>query len=259
MMKKLVLGTAIAAALATSVAFAEDYQFELGASYTTGDEADTDFDGFGFYGEFHFDNVDTTKGPLNEAAFLDKSSSVAVGWDTSEADGADDSNDMLSVAGRFVTSSNWIFEVGYVDTSTMGSDDFVIGAGVGLYLNDNLDLVVSYATADEADSSSLGVDLHGVNSLSGETALAYDFGAAYLDDGEETGFGLLAGIDYYFNKSFNLGASVALTSVDEVDESAISVGVDYFVAPSIKLSADFVTQGQDADGSAFVLGAAVRF
>ena len=48
-MKKAILGAAIAA-IASTGAFAEDYQFEIGAEYVTGDVSDTDVDGFGFFG-----------------------------------------------------------------------------------------------------------------------------------------------------------------------------------------------------------------
>lgn len=256
-MKKLVLGTAIAALAATGGAYAEDYQFEIGALYGTGDKGGPDIDGFGFYGEFHFDVVDTSKGPLNEAAFLDKSSSVRAEWATAEEDtpGAE-SVDGFVVSGRFVTATNWIIEADYAD---FDGDDFSIGLGVGMYLNDTTDLVVTYNTYDEADKSSLSLDVHSVVSLTGDTAFAYDLGVSYLDQADESGYGLNAGADYYFNKAVSIGAAVALTSVDEVDTSTITVGVDYFVAPSIKLSADFASMGQDSDGDMLTLAAAVRF
>jgi hypothetical protein len=255
-MKKLILGTVIAA-LTTAGAYAEDYQFELGAAYVTGDSFGADYDGFGFSGEFHFDKVDTSKGPLNEAAFLDKSSSVGAVWATTEFDvpGADAEDD-ITLLGRFVTGSDWIIEGSYQDKDDDGA---IVTVGGGVYLNDTTDLVVSYQKYDDVDVSSLGADMHGLYSLNGGAALAYDLGASYLDVYDDTGYELRGGLEYYFNKSLSIGAGLSLYSVDAGDISTLSVGVNYFVAPSIKLSAEFATLGQDGDGDSILLGGVVRF
>jgi opacity protein-like surface antigen len=255
-MKKLILGTVIAA-LTTAGAYAEDYQFELGAAYITGDLSGVDYDGFGFSGEAHFDKVDTSKGPLNEAAFLDKSSFVVARWLTLEADfpGAE-AADNIALEGRFVVGSDWIIEADFND---LDGDETILGVGIGRYLNDTTDLVVSYEQYDEADSSSLGADIHSLHSLTGGTALAYDAGISYLDSGDENGYELRGGVDYYFNKSVSVGAGLSLASIDEEDVSTLGLRVNYFVAPSIKLSAEVESLGQDADGDAIMLSGAVRF
>ena len=110
-MKKLLLGTAIAALAVSPVAFAQDYQFEVGAGYVNGDNGFVDYDGFGLNVRAHLDIVDTSKGPLNEAAFLDKSSFADLTWATAEADvsGAE-SVDTIGLSGRFVTQGNVIIE-----------------------------------------------------------------------------------------------------------------------------------------------------
>lgn len=255
-MKKILLGTAIAA-LATTGAYAEDYQFELGANYVTGENAGTDFDGFGVYGEVHLDTVDTSKGPLNEAAFLDKSSSVRLDWATKEddVDGAE-AADNVTLSGRFVTQGDWIIEASYLDVD---GDDTAIALGVGVYLNDTMDLVVSYGTYDDADKSALAVDIHNVSSLGGDASLAYDVGVSYLDEYSETGYELRGGVDYYFNNAVSIGGSLKLNSINDVDTSTLAVGVDYFVAPAIRLSGEFYTLGQDGDGDGITLSGAVRF
>lgn len=255
-MKKILLGTAIAA-LATTGAYAEDYQFELGANYSASELGGTDFDGFGVYGEVHLDTVDTSKGPLNEAAFLDKSSSVRLDWETSEADvpGAEAADD-VTLSGRFVTQSDLIIEASYND---IDGDETVLGLGIGVYLNDTMDLVVSYETFDEADASSLAVDIHNVSSLGGDASLAYDLGVSYLDVADDTGYELSGGVDYYFNNAVSIGGSLSLVSVGDADVSTLAVGVDYFVAPAIRLSGEFFTLGQDGDGDGIMLSGAVRF
>lgn len=257
-MKKVILGAAIAA-IASTGAFAEDYQFEIGAGYETGDQSDVDYDGFGFYGEFHFDTVDTSKGPLNEAAFLDKSSFVRLDYSTGEADVPNaESEDETALSARVVTDSNLIVEAGYTDEN---GDNTILGIGVGTYLSDTMDVVVTYSTGDESEEDRLSAELHNVSDLGGGAAFSYDVGVAYIDDGltEETGHSLWLGGDYYFNNAVSVGASFQTTSINDGDESVITIGVDYFVAPSIRLSADYKTLGQDSDGSAILLTGAVRF
>lgn len=255
-MKKAILGAAIAA-IASTGAFAEDYQFEIGAGYISGDDGGLDYDGFVFNGEFHLDTVDTSKGPLAEAAFLDKSSHIALTYSSTEDDfdGAE-AEDTAILSGRYVASGNLIVEASYTD---FDGDDTLMGIGVGTYLSDTMDVVVSYSTFDEADASSIDANLHSVNSLGGGAAFAYDLGLSYLDVGSETGHEIRAGGDYYFNNAFSVGASIELESIGDFDSSYTTLEATYFVAPSIELSAAFVTAGQDADGDAILLAGAVRF
>ena len=254
-MKKTLLGAAIAL-LSSSAVYAQDYQFEVGAVYMTGDTFGVDYDGFGLNAELHLDTVDTTKGPLNEAAFLDKSSYANLSWATAELDvpGAE-SADTVAISGRFVTQANLIVEANYIDTDA----DSAMGLGIGTYINETMDVVVSYQTADKADSSTLSVDLHGVNALEGETAVAFDLGLAYLDVGPETGHGITAGADYYFNKAFSVGAGLTLQSAGDADISTIDIRADYFVTPVARIGFGVTTLGQDGDGQTVQLNAAMRF
>lgn len=258
-MKKILLGTAIALA-ASSAAFAQDYQFEVGLGYHDGDLEDADYDGYSLNAEFHLERVDTSKGPLNEAAFADKSSSVGVAWRTSEFDDTSIDRDVVGIDGRFVTKDDLIIEAAYEDTDfDVVGEETTIKLGVGTYINDHMDVVVSYEDYDEADRFDLAVDSHGLNHLQGDTALAYDLGLSYVDEDDDSGYALRAGADYYFNKALSLGAGVELESVDDDDISIIDVRAKYFVTPVVALGLSYVTLGQDADGDELGLTAAMRF
>ncbi len=261
-MKKILLGTVVSF-LAATPTLAQDYQVELGAVYLDGDSSGVDFDGYGLNAEFHLDKVVTTKGPLNEAAFLDKSSFGSLTWVTAEFDLANSmsaDSDIIGLSGRFVTQSNLIIEASYLDIDTdFVGDDTAISLGVGTYINENMDLVVTYEDLDEADQSSLSVDVHGVNKLNGEASLAFDLGIAYLDENNDSGYGVSAGADYYLNKSLSFGAGLSLTSVDSEDVSSLGLRVAYFVTPVVGFGVSYETLGQDGDGDTIALSAAVRF
>lgn len=254
-MKKTLLGAAIAL-LSSSVVHAQDYQFEVGAIYVNGDASGVDYDGFGLSAQLHLDVVNTAKGPLNEAAFSDKSSFANVAWVTSKIDASGaESTDAVAIGGRFVTTQNIILEANYTDSE----DDSAFRVGAGTYVKQNMSVVASYHTFDEAEQSTLSLDLHGVTQLKGETALAFDLGFAYLDVSDETGHSISAGADYYIDKGLSIGAGMTQASVGDVDVSSIDVRADYFITPVARLGVGYSSQGQDADGDAIQLNAAMRF
>lgn len=254
-MKKILLSAAIAV-LSSSVVYAQDYQFEVGAGYVNGDNGTNDFDAYGLNAQLHLDKVDTSKGPLAEAAFLDKSSFLDLSWVTSEDDvsGAD-SEDTFGIGGRFVTGKNIIIEANYTDFE----DDSAIKVGVGTYINNNMDVVVSYQDYDKADLSTLAVDMHGLHKLQGQTALAFDLGLSYLDVADEDAYRFSAGADYYLNNAFSIGAGVAFLTADNYDASTVDIRADYFVTPIARIGVSYESEGEDADGDAVQLNASVRF
>ncbi|MDF1690727.1 MAG: putative porin [Zhongshania sp.] len=264
-MKKTLLASAIAI-LATSHAYA-DYQFELGAVYTQGEAANTDYDGFGIAGEFHFDKVDTSKGPLAEASFLDKSSFVNFNFLSIEPDFANaDEIETTNIGGRFVTATKLIIEADWTTVDTGNSDADSIRVGVGTYLNDNTDVVVSYTTEDDdnADVDYLDVAFHGVNPLNQGASVAYDVAVGYIDTDNDSGYQIAVGGTYYFNTMFGIGVNAGITDVGDASSDTISIDASFFPNPQIELYASIFDSSieennNDADADGILLGAAVRF
>ena len=259
-MKKTLLASAIAL-IATGHAYA-DYQFELGAVYTQGETANTDYDGFGIGGEFHFDKVDTSKGPLAEASFLDKSSALSFIFFSKEDDVANaDEEETTSIDGRFVTASNLIIEANWSTVDTGNSDSDSIRVGVGTYLNDNTDVVVSYTTEDDnnADIDYLDVAFHGVNPLNQGASVGYDVAVGYIDTDADSGYHIDVGGMYYFNNMLGLGLSAGITDIGDFSSDTISLDASFFPAPEVEVAFSYFDEGGDADGNGILLGAAFRF
>lgn len=259
-MKKTLLASAIAL-VATGHVYA-DYQFELGAVYTQGEIANTDYDGFGIGGEFNFDKVDTSKGPLAEASFLDKSSSVNFAFLSVEPDfaGADDV-DTTNIGGRFVTASNLIIEADWSKVEMGNFDTDSIRVGLGTYLNDNTDVVVSYTTEDDnnADVDYLDVAFHGVNPLNQGASVGYDVAVGYIDTDADSGYHIDVGGMYYFNNMLGLGLSAGITDIGDFSSDTISLDASFFPAPEVEVAFSYFDEGGDADGNGILLGAAFRF
>ena len=265
-MKKIVLASAIALA-AAGQAYA-DYQFELGGFYTSGEFGGTDYDGFGVGGEFHFDKVDTSKGPLAEASFLDKSSFVDFSFLSIEPDfaGADDI-ETTNIGGRFVTGGNLIIEADWSTVDTGLTDVDTIRVGVGPYINDPTDVVVSYSTEDDdnADVDYLDVTLHGVSALNQGASVGYDVAVGYVDTDDDSGYQISVGGTYYFNNMFGLGLSAGITDVGDVSSDVISLDASFFPSEQVELYASIfdesteINGGGDVDSDGILIGAAVRF
>lgn len=255
-MKKIVLASAIALA-ATGQAYA-DYQFEVGGVYTDGEISSVDYDGLGVAGEFHFDKVDTSKGPLAEASFLDKSSFVNFSFISIEPDVANaDDVDTTNIGGRFVTANNIIIEADWATVDAGNDDDDTIRVGVGTYLNDNTDVVVSYSTDDDTDV--LDATFHGLNSLSQGASVGYDVTVAYIDTDDDSGYQIGVGGTYYFNNMFGLGLNAEVLDVGDYSSDQIGVSANFFPNEQVELFAMIFDDGGDADGNGLLIGGAVRF
>ena len=260
-MKKLLLASAIAIA-ATGQAYA-DYQFEVGAVYTDFERNTVDFDGFGVGGEFHFDKVDTSKGPLAEAAFLDKSSFVNFAFLTVEPDfpNADD-EDTTNIGGRFVTATNLIIEADWTTQDDGNNDTDAVRIGVGTYLSETSDVVVSYTSQDDDNNNDvdyLNVDFHGVNSLNQGASVAYDVSVGYIDADSDDGYRIGVGGTYYFSNMFGLGVDAELVDVGNFSSDEIGIEASFFPNEQVELFARIFDVGGDADSDGIIIGGAVRF
>jgi hypothetical protein len=264
-MKKLLLASAVAM-IATGQAYA-DYQFELGGLYTQGEIGNTDYDGFGIGGEFHFDRVDTSKGPLAEASFLDKSSSIGFGFISVEPDIKNsDDIDFTNIGGRFVTATNLIIEADYATTDYGNSDVDTIGIGVGTYLDDNTDLVVSYSNEDDnsSDKDTLSVALHGVHPMGSGAAFSFDADVGYIDTDNDNGFQVGVGATYYFTRMFGVGLNAGVSDVGDTSSDMIGIQASFFPSEQVELFVALTdesteTNNVDVDSDAFVIGANARF
>ena len=261
-MKKSVLAIALFGA-----AFAHaDYQFEAGAFVGQGDISqgnnEVDFDAFGVLGALHFAPVDTSKGPLAEAAFLSRSSSINFGFTSIEPDfdNADDL-DTFSFGGRAVTAQNVILEAGYSTTEYGDEESDSVRIGAGTYLTPNADVVVSYQTSDDdnVDEDRLGVDFHGVNSLMQGASFAYDLSLAYIDGDSDNGHAIGVGGTYYFNPAFGIGLSAELEEVGDIDSDTVTLDLSYFPQANLQLVAAYFDQDAVLETEGVLIGASLRF
>ena len=169
MFKKTALVAAVGLALSVTAQAENDYRWELGGDYTrstvdadvkssAGNASDNiDADIGTVSGTFYLTPVDTSKGPLAEAAFLDHASNITLAFTDGEVDLNSLDNELQDKDGqtyavdtRYVAEGpGWQLSGVLVDLSFERSEpgDAEIdtyGIGIGKYITDTTTLVLNY-------------------------------------------------------------------------------------------------------------------
>lgn len=226
-MKKLLLATAVS--LVSVAASAENYQTEIGLSYT-------DFgpvDGFTIDGTYHFDEVDTSGKPLAEAAYLQNANNVSLAY--TDIDGFD----VTSIAAEFYINNFYIAPL-YTNRSEGGAS---YAAAVG-YATDNFRITT---TVPEEDYE-LNVDVKYVTQLEGGNFI--NFEAGYADGGDFGEDAITIAGDYYFDETLSVGAIIL-----NADDTDFGLSVDKFFTGTFRAGASVIF----ADEEIITLNASIRF
>ncbi|MFT4518067.1 MAG: hypothetical protein ACI9JM_000444 [Halioglobus sp.] len=165
MFKKTVLMATIA--LAISATAQADYQFEADGAYYRSridiGKDDGDVGRLAIGGSFFLNSVDTSKGPLSEAAFLDHASRMSAYYFYTELDDTveDLDGDEFGIDGRYVLdldSVPLIFGGAWsLQTPEISDIDFY-RLGFGVYVTDTATVLVSYRTSDAEEDGAANID-----------------------------------------------------------------------------------------------------
>lgn len=279
--------TAIVAALglAVSATAQADYRWQVDANagrtnIDIGRE-DGDVDEFGIGGRFYIKEVDTSSGPLGEAAFLNQSSSVGAGYKYTDLDDIieDVDGDTYGIDGRYVLpleSIPLIFEAEWTRETPDFSDIDFYRFGFGAYLTDTTTVVLSYRTSDvdetndidPGDIDAYSIDLKHLWHLSDESAIVVEASYGYINvednrinDGDDIDTWNVKGT-WYVKR--NLGFNLGFSRFDNfgIEEDTYGAGAEWFVTEKIGLSLDYAhseIDDTDVESDAVILGAKIRF
>lgn len=293
-MKKLGLATA----LLVAVTGAQAYQFEVQgqSEYIDTDFNNKDFTG-GVQGTYYLKDVDTSKGPLAEAAFLNQASSVSAAYNYAELSGknakaknhsygvkaegyvatpvvpvyasASYNHSITKVTGYEDSGDRYALEVGAVVVP-----GFLVAAGYTNVPNQiSLDtfgiMKNGIATGfmesndtiqDKSDAATLRAKY--VGPISG-TNMAFGFETA-ATIGENTLYGMNA--DLYLNPKLSVGATFMGSDMTVADNGyalnqAYGANVNYFVTPAIGLGLSYLHANYkgDANGDVDTVGVNAKF
>ena len=273
-MKKLGLATALLLAMTG----AQAYQFEVQgqSEYVDTTENDKNFTG-AVQGTYYFKNVDSSKGPLAEAAFLNQASNVSLAYQYGQYDAPveEGRSDIEShvygakaeayIPTKFVPAyasasySHTHFDGKNSETPDGNGDRYALE--VGALAAPNFLVAVGYTSvADQYSLDAFNILSNGVVSAGLESDTIRDDQDAitartkYVGniDGTNMALGLEAGLVYgedtayqlktnlYLTPALSVGASYVESSFAGTPDSAWGANVNYFITPAVAVGASYV-------------------
>jgi hypothetical protein len=276
-MKKLGLATALLLAMTG----AQAYQFEVQgqSEYIDNTVNQKNFTG-AVQGTYYFKNVDASKGPLAEAAFLNQASNVALAYNYGEYDEA--GLDIVShtygakaeayIPTKFVPAyasasySHTINDSKNANETDDNGDRYALE--LGAVVAPNFLVAVGYTSvADQTSYDAFNILSNGVAkaALESETiddkadaitartkyvgaidgtnmSIGFETGLVY---GEDTAYNL--GTTLYLNPALSVGASYMESNYAGSPDKAWGANVNYFITPAVAVGASYVNANYEAN------------
>jgi hypothetical protein len=277
------------AILTATCAFnANAYQTEVGTMYEFTDMDGGENNSFGINGKYYFNPVETKTFPLAEAAFLNKSSNIGLGYAYSKLEDDEDSGNLefssVGITGEYFIPNTPLYlsgafnrtktevtanDFGSVDDSGNGyalevgflpTDGLLLAAGV-TDLSESFDPMQAAkygfitsatnttAVTGEDDDTAVTLRAKYVTQISG---FYTNFeGQTYI--GDETTYRL--GADLYLDPTLSIGASFADSTAEDSD-TIFSLRAQKFFTPQVAVGLTYTTV-EDADS--FGINGTFRF
>ena len=291
-MKKLGLATALLLAMTG----AQAYQFEVQgqSEYIDNTVNDKNFTG-AVQGTYYFKNVDATKGPLAEAAFLNQASNFSLAYNYGEYD--EDGFDIVShtygaKAEAYVPTQlvPVYASAAYSHTINDSKNNLEFddqgdryALELGAVVAPNFLVAVGYTSvADQTSYDAFNILANGVAKAALESdtidqdqdaitartkyvgaidgtnmAVGFEAGLVY---GEDTMYNLKT--DLYLTPALSVGASYMESSYNDSPNKAWGANVNYFITPAIAVGASYVNanaEGEAVDTQTVGVNAKFRF
>ncbi|MCG2574687.1 porin Omp33-36 [Acinetobacter sp. ME22] len=289
----------LAAAVLLAMTGAHAYQFEVQgqSEYVNTTENDKNFTG-DLKGTYYFKDVDASKGPLAEAAFLNKASNVSLAYHYGKYNSSEVNfqNNTMGVKGEAYFTTPYTASIPLYTSASYNhtNRDYKNGDSddngdryaleVGAMPTDNFLLAVGYTRTNTLALDTSDVLSYGIAKAYGESAYSdhKDFTTArakYVGAIDNTNMSIgfeAKGIfnsdrgayslktDLFLNPALSVGVSFADTSnLDSGFDHVWGADVNYFVTPVISVGASYVkanaTDGNTLDTDTVGLNAKARF
>lgn len=242
--------------LALSATAQADYRWEVAASASAGtadselkntgndQKNSNDTDVYGVEGTYFLKEVDTSKGPLGEAAFLDHASYITLGFSDGEVDLTDRDNEdgqTYNIQTRYVAEgpgwqlSGWLVDLGYERAEPGDREIDTYNVGIGKYLTPNTTVVLDYKVSNlkngpGSDLKSYGASLDHFFALNNDGGVKVRAAAGKtvvsgLDD--PTTWGL--GATWYISKNLGFGADFEQSDYSGYETNGFKVNAEWFI------------------------------
>jgi len=264
--------------LALSATAQADYRWELGAGYAYGDadlklrntgndqNKSPDADIYNVNGTYYLETVDTSKGPLGEAAFLDHASNVTLSATDGELDQTnfdDDDGQRYNIQTRYVAEgpgwklSGVIVDLGYEHAEPADRDIDTWNTGLGYYVTQNTTFVLNYKAsniknAPGSDIKSYGAQLEHFFPFSSGGLKARAGGGKTVVSGLDDPTNWNIGATWYLNNNWGLGADYRNDDLSGYETDQYSVNAQWFVTESFAV--DLAYKNVEPDDIKFSTG-----
>ncbi len=287
--------------LALSITAHADYRWELGGDYTMGDidtelknrntgasrSDNVDTDVGMLYGTWYMENVDTSKGPLSEAAFLDHASNITLFGTDGEVQLSqlgsnnqldDEDGQRYGVQSRYVAEgpgwklSGWLVDLGYnrFEPGDLEIDNYNLG--IGKYVTPNTTVVVNYENSSlnnggDTDSYALDLDHMWLFSNGGFKARG-SYGRTIVSGADDVDTYLVGGT-WYFTNNIGIGADYLNTGAGGYEVQGWEVNSEWFITDSFAVNlaysqldpddVEFTNFRLETESESITLGARIQF
>lgn len=251
-MKKIIFVSSVLSITSFSAFSQNAFTSSIDASYVNSDFVDQ----YSVAANYYFTAIDTSKGPLAEAVFLNRSNSVSASFNRAVIDFSNDSfsSNAWAVGGVYHVEQSGLFlnaSMAHVN----GSDAAVYGLGAGYYLANDWAVTVDTTFDDDLDYAGIGFGTKKLYDLGGDTHINVSANIFNPNEGDTTYSG---GADYYFNNALSIGLGRAWA--DSFSEGATSISANWFVTDTASVSLEFVRADDDSNAEdTFAISASSRF
>lgn len=195
-----ILAVSLASLIYTSAHANSRYFFEGiysgGSGDVTVDDTEVSFDQAIIDVTLNFGSISTYNIPLNEAAFLNRSSFINYRQTSLGNDDTDD-QDTKQASARIVFGSGF-FVAGNGDIDQDNQSDSVYEIQLGQFTSEYTSVFAGYVVDESNDADIYTAGVHFASpSGTGNTWIAYDFGGRYLTEGDDSEYAVNFGMSYY--------------------------------------------------------------
>ncbi|MDH5711723.1 MAG: hypothetical protein OEZ15_08690 [Gammaproteobacteria bacterium] len=266
------------------------YKIEIGAELSKENQNTSDNKNTLLSAQIFFDEVTIGSHPYAEAAFLEQTSSIGIGYSNFDitSNAFDFSGDQIIFGVDYVLPDSLIILQGgitsadgdYKNGLKGGFDADGIFIGIGKYITENSAITIRYLQLDgdanfvpsikiTSKLTEIGVDYKIVEEL--RDGAAFKFEASFtssdmdMDTTSETNTIIEFSGDYYQNQSISIGASLEINSGDDKGSEGKTFGLNLgmFLTPVFAIAVEFNQFMADNtsvdDSDEVVLVGAVRF
>ena len=247
-MKKMTyVASLFAFGLISGVAHA-DFNTELNASVLKADDLKV----FAVGGSYYFDRVHTNKGPLAEATFLDKQSSVDAVFTRLDFD--NDNVNAWALAGTYVVQGTGLYLNASVAHLNGYSED-AYSFGGGYYLSRDLAVFINAEYDEDLNYQGMSLGSKKLFNLGSERYVSLEGVYNNPDKGDDS-FAISS--DFYLNRGFSVG--LGYEWADKFSDGITSMRSQWFINKQFAVSAEvsYADYEDDSDTS-YMLGGTMRF